>query len=111
VGLLATRFTMEEDFYRGRLVDRHGVNVVIPTAEDRQLVHDVIYNELCRGEVRDTSREQYKAIMHRLADAGCQGIILGCTEIGLLVGPDDSPVPLFDTAVIHAEAAAEFALE
>lgn len=111
VGLLATRFTMEEDFYRGRLTDRHGINVVIPGAEDRQLVHDVIYHELCRGQISDKSREQFRTIMQSLADAGCQGIILGCTEIGLLVKPDDSPVPLFDTTPIHAEAAVTLALE
>lgn len=110
VGLLGTRFTMEQDFYRGRLVDRHGLDVAIPTDADRQIVHDVIYDELCRGSVRDASRREYRAIIQRLVAQGCAGIILGCTEIGLLIQPEHSPVPLFDTALIHAEAAADFAL-
>ncbi len=110
VGLLATRFTMEEEFYRGRLAERHGLDVVIPDAADRQRVHDVIYNELCRGKVGEESRQQYRTIIGKLVEQGCDGVILGCTEIGLLVQADDSPVPLFDTAIIHAEAAADFAL-
>ena len=110
VGLLATRFTMEEDFYRGRLIEKHGLDVVVPPEAERQLVHDVIYNELCRGEIRDESRERFKAIVASLADANCAGVILGCTEIGLLLRPEDCSVPLFDTAQIHAEAAAEQAL-
>ena len=111
VGLLGTRFTMEEDFYRGRLRDRHGLEVLIPGAADREIVHRVIYDELCRGEVRDASRREYARILGELAAHGAQGVILGCTEISLLVGPGDSPVPVFDTTAIHAEAAADWALE
>jgi aspartate racemase len=111
VGLLGTRFTMEQDFYRGRLVERHGLGVSIPGEADRQFVHDVIFNELCRGLVVDASRQRCRAIFRDLTDVGCAGIILGCTELGLLITPDDSPVPLFDTAIIHAEAAAATALE
>ncbi|MFH1748633.1 MAG: aspartate/glutamate racemase family protein [Planctomycetota bacterium] len=110
VGLLATRFTMEENFYRQRLVTRHGLEVIIPTATDRQVVHDVIYQELCRGEIKPDSRQRFQTIIQQMADAGCAGVILGCTEIGLLIKPPDSPLPLFDTTEIHAEAAAEFAL-
>jgi len=111
VGLLGTRFTMEQDFYRGRLVERHGLRVTIPQEADRQFVHDAIFGELCRGVVSANSRERFRTILGHLADAGCGGVILGCTELGLLITPDDSPVPLFDTAIIHAEAAAELALE
>ena len=110
IGLLGTRFTMEEEFYRGRLADRHGLQVLIPNDADRQIVHDVIYNELCAGQIKAESRQAYAEIIGRLRDAGAQGIILGCTEIGLLIKPDDSPLPLFDTTEIHARAAAEFAL-
>ena len=110
-GLLGTRFTMEEEFYRGRLRDRHGLEVLIPGAADREIVHRVIYDELCRGEVRDASRREYARILGELAARGAQGVILGCTEISLLVGPGDSPVPVFDTTAIHAEAAADWALE
>jgi aspartate racemase len=111
VGLLGTRFTMEEDFYRGRLVERHGLQVFIPSEKEREIVHRVIYDELCVGDVRQSSREQYVSIMAHLAGAGAEGIILGCTEISLLVGDDDSPVPIFDTTRIHAVAAVEYALE
>ena len=110
VGLLGTRFTMEQDFYRGRLMERHGLTVVVPDAADREIVHRVIYDELCQGDIRAESRAQYREIMRRLVDAGAEGIILGCTEIALLVGPDDAPVPLFDTAALHARHAAEWAL-
>ena len=110
VGLLGTRFTMEEDFYAGRLRRPHGLEVVVPPESGRQVVHDVIYGELCRGEVRAASRQAYREIIAALVAAGCEGVILGCTEIGLLVKPADSPVPLFDTAAIHAEAAVEMAL-
>jgi aspartate racemase len=111
VGLLATRFTMERDFYKGRLVDKHGLEVLVPPADERQIVHDVIYDELCQGRIRDESRQRFREIIRALADAGAAGVILGCTEIGLLIKPQDSPVPLFDTAIIHAEAAAAFALQ
>jgi len=110
VGLLGTRFTMAQDFYRGRLTDRHGLAVIVPDATDRKIVHRVIYEELCLGQIRDPSRAQYQRIMQRLIEAGAQGIILGCTEIALLVGPDDAPVPVFDTTRLHARAAAAWAL-
>jgi len=111
VGLLGTRFTMEDDFYKGRLSDRHGLEVGVPAEDERQAVHQIIYDELCVGEIRQASRERYKDIMDNLVRRGAQGIILGCTEIGLLVGQEDASVPVFDTTKIHAEAAVEFALE
>ncbi len=111
VGLLGTRFTMEEDFYKARLIERYGLEVHIPNAEQRQLVHNIIYNELCAGIVQETSRIHYRAIIAHLVADGAEGIILGCTEIGLLVSPDDSHVPLFDTTRIHAEAAVTYALK
>ncbi len=111
VGLLGTRFTMEQDFYRGRLADRHGLGVIVPDAADRQAVHDIIYRELCRGEVRAASRERMRSIIARLVERGAQAVILGCTELTLLVGSEDCPVALFDTTAIHARAAAERALE
>ena len=101
---------MEQDFYRGRLTARHGLTVIIPDPADRAIVHRVIYDELCQGEVRTESRAQYREILQRLVEAGAEGIILGCTEIALLVGPDDAPVPLFDTTALHARAAALWAL-
>lgn len=110
VGLLGTRFTMEEDFYRGRLEQKFGLQVLIPEAAERETVHRVIYDELVQGNIREESRRQYAGIIAGLVDRGAQGVILGCTEIGLLVRPADSPVPLFDTTRIHAEAAVDFAL-
>lgn len=110
VGLLGTRFTMEEDFYARRLAERHRLEVVVPDAADRELVHRVIYEELCQGRIEGRSRAAYREVVSRLVERGAQGIILGCTEIGLLLGDDDSPVPLFDTAAIHARSAAEWAL-
>jgi len=110
VGLLGTKFTMEQDFYRGRLEARHGLEVVTPRAEQRDLVHQVIYGELCLGRVEDASRSAYRQIVSDFVEQGAQGVILGCTEIGLLLRQDDAAVPLFDTAAIHAEAAAEWAL-
>jgi aspartate racemase len=110
VGLLGTRFTMEEEFYRGRLERRHGLAVLTPPADQRALVHGVIYGELCLGRVRGESRQAFQQIVGDLAARGAQGVILGCTEIGLLLRPEDAQVPLFDTATIHAEAAAEYAL-
>ncbi len=110
VGLLGTRFTMEEDFYRGRLAARHGLEVIIPDVADRDLVHRVIYEELCLGVTRDASRTAYRDVIGRLVAQGAQGIILGCTEIGLLVKPEDAPVPLFDTTLLHAANAVDVAL-
>jgi len=109
VGLLATGYTMEQDFYVGRLRDVHGLQVLTPDEDDRRIVHDVIYNELCVGVVKDESREQYRRIMRGLADRGAQGILLGCTEIDLLVAQEDSPVPVFDTTRLHAERAVDLA--
>ena len=110
VGLLATAYTMEQDFYVGRLRDRHGLEVLVPGADDRRIVHAVIYDELCVGVVEDRSREEYRRIMAGLAESGAEGILLGCTEIDLLVGPADSPVAVFDTTRLHAERAVELAL-
>ena len=110
VGLLATRFTMEQDFYRGRLEAQHGIDVIVPDERERELVHRVIYDELCLGVISDTSRERYREIIARLVERGAQGIIYGCTEIGLLVSQADSPVPVFDTTQIHAAAAVDLAL-
>ena len=110
VGLLGTRFTMEDDFYKGRLIDKHGVEVVVPTEDERLAVHQIIYDELCLGEIRQASKERYVGIMDSLVRRGAQGIVLGCTEIGLLVGAEDASVPVFDTTEVHAEAAVEFAL-
>lgn len=110
VGLLATAYTMEQDFYVGRLREQHGLEVLVPDAEDRALVHRVIYDELCIGVVSDTSRLEYRRIMGDLADRGAEAILLGCTEIDLLVGPGDATVALFDTTRLHAERAVELAL-
>jgi len=110
VGLLGTRFTMEEDFYRGRLESLHAIRVVVPNAEDRVRIHRVIYDELCRGVVREESRSEYRGVIGRLQALGAEGVILGCTEIAMLVSPSDSPIPLFDTTRLHAAHAVDFAL-
>jgi aspartate racemase len=110
IGLLGTGFTMEQAFYKDRLRERHGLDVRVPEADERAIVHRVIYDELCLGNIRAESRAAYRAIMARLVERGAQAIILGCTEISLLVDATDSAVPLFDTTAIHARAAAEFAL-
>jgi len=110
VGLLGTAFTMEQDFYKRRLADRFGLEVLTPEAEDRRAVHEIIYRELVAGEVNPASRARYREIIGRLVERGAEAIILGCTEIMLLVGQDDSPVPLFDTTTLHAEAAVDWAL-
>ena len=110
VGLLGTRFTMEQPFYRDRLATRHGLDVLVPPEDARALVHQVIYRELCVGAIKDESRRGFQEIVAGLVARGAQGVILGCTEIGLLLRPEDAPVPLFDTGIIHAEAAADFAL-
>ncbi|HEV2529540.1 MAG TPA: aspartate/glutamate racemase family protein [Thermomicrobiales bacterium] len=109
IGLLGTRFTMEQAFYRDRLTDRYGLEVLVPDDIDRTVVHDVIYEELCLGQIKDASRERYREIMARLVEQGAEGIILGCTEITLLVGPGDATVPLFDTTRLHALAAVDAA--
>lgn len=110
VGLLGTAFTMEQDFYRGRLAQRHGLEVLVPEADDRAQVHRIIYEELVQGQVLEASRAVYQGVMQRLVDRGAQAIILGCTEIMLLVGDGDATVPLFDTAALHAQAAARHLL-
>ena len=110
VGLLGTRFTMEEDFYRGRLQSLHGIDVLVPEAEDRAVVHRVIYEELCVGVVSEESRALYRGVIGRLVQRGAAGVILGCTEIAMLVSQTDSPVPVFDTPRIHAASAVDLAL-
>lgn len=111
VGLLGTKFTMEQDFYKSRIKEKFGIRVLIPNESEREAVHNVIYKELCLGKVKDSSRERVKAIINRLSDNGAQGIILGCTELPLLIKQKDYPVPLFDTTVIHAKAAVDYALK
>ena len=110
VGLLGTAFTMEQAFYKGRLAGRFGLDVLVPGDEDRTVVHRVIYEELVQGRVEPASRDAYRGVIARLVERGAEAIILGCTEIMLLVCPEDSPVPLFDTTAIHAQAAVERAL-
>lgn len=110
IGLLGTRYTMEDDFYRGRLESRHGITALVPEADDREIVHRIIYEELVVGRLEESSRAEYLRIIARLADAGAEGIVAGCTEIGLLVTQDVCPLPLFDTARIHAEEAVTRAL-
>ena len=110
VGLLATGYTMEQSFYVGRLRDIHGLDVLVPDEADRRIVHDVIYQELCVGVIADDSREEYRRIIADLVDRGAEGILLGCTEIDLLVGHRDAPVPVFDTTRLHAHRAVDLAL-
>lgn len=109
VGLLGTKYTMEQDFYKSRIASM-GINVLIPNQEDREVVNQVIFEELCLGNIQQTSKEYYKKVIQRLVGEGAEGIILGCTEIGLLIGQEDSAVPLFDTTVIHAVEAVNRAL-
>ena len=111
VALLGTGYTMEQDFYRGRLEARFGIEVLIPDADDRALIDTVIFNELCLGRIEASSRKVFQRVMGALHTRGAQGVILGCTEIGLLIAPNDAPFPVFDTTVLHAEAAATLALE
>jgi aspartate racemase len=110
IGLLGTRFTMQEDFYKGKLIDDHGLEVLTPIDADMDMIHQVIFEELCLGLIKDVSKEKYITVIKRLKAAGAEGVILGCTEIGLLVKDQDCSIPLFDTTVIHAEAAVEYAL-
>ena len=110
IALLGTRFTMQEYFYKGRLVDNYGLEVIIPNSRDMEIVHHIIYNELCAGIIQSDSKQKYTDIIARLVKDGAEGIILGCTEIGLLVKQEDCPVPLFDTTEIHAKAAVKYAL-
>ncbi len=110
VGLLGTRFTMEEDFYRGRLQDRHGLQVIVPGASQRELVDQVIFTELCRGKILNASRQAFRGVIEDMVAGGAQAIMLGCTEIAMLVGDDDAAVPVFDTTAIHVAAAVDLAL-
>ncbi|TQV81200.1 aspartate/glutamate racemase family protein [Exilibacterium tricleocarpae] len=110
VGLLGTAFTMEQDFYKGRLADNHGLNVLVPGQGDRALVHKVIYEELCLGKVENRSKTEYLRIVEELADRGAEAVILGCTEIGLLIKQSDSHLKLVDTTLIHAQKAVEYAI-
>jgi aspartate racemase len=111
LGLLGTAFTMEQDFYKGRLEEKYGLEVLVPDENQRELVHRVIYDELCLGKIKPDSRDKYLGIIDELADRGAKGVILGCTEIGMLVKQADTRVNLFDTTAIHAEKAVEYALK
>ncbi|MBL7003186.1 MAG: aspartate/glutamate racemase family protein [Gammaproteobacteria bacterium] len=111
VGLLGTAFTMEQDFYKGRLQNKYGLNVLVPEKEDRELVHKIIYEELCLGHINDSAKQEYLRIINDLALKGAESIILGCTEIGLLVKQQDTQIELCDTTEIHIKKALEFALE
>ena len=110
VGLLGTRFTMEQDFYKGRMIERYGLDVITPNNGGREIVHRIIYEELVRGVIRAESRRQYQTVINDLAAAGAETVILGCTEIGLLIKPEDSALPSFDSTELHALAAVEWAL-
>lgn len=110
VGLLGTKYTMVDDFYRKRLKDIHGIETIIPKGNQLKIVHEIIINELTMGEIRDESRTEYTRIIDDLRDQGAQGVILGCTEIPLLISQEDSSIPVFDTTRIHSEAAVDFAL-
>ncbi|WP_438420568.1 aspartate/glutamate racemase family protein [Bacillus siamensis] len=109
VGLLGTKYTMEQDFYKSR-IESHNINVIVPADEEREVINHIIYQELCLGEIKQSSKTMYKKIINHLVDRGAEGIILGCTEIGLLVKAEDSEVPLFDTAFIHAQTAVNTSL-
>lgn len=111
VGLLGTKFTMEKEFYKERLFNSFGIEVIIPTLEERDLIHDVIYHELVQGEISNKSRKQFITIADRLGASGAEGVILGCTEIPLIIKQDDCTIPLFDSTHIHATAAVKMALE
>ncbi|MBD1572101.1 aspartate/glutamate racemase family protein [Vibrio sp. S17_S38] len=109
VGLLGTRFTMEQDFYKSRLTEKFGIDVLVPNSDDRTRVHEVIYDELCLGTINPDSKEQYLSIVDNLHAQGAQAVILGCTEIALLINQNDTAVPLYDTTEIHAKSAVELA--
>jgi aspartate racemase len=110
VGLLGTAYTMEQDFYKSR-IQSNGINVLVPDKEERNTINNVIFEELCLGKMEQSSKEYFKSVIQKLVDRGAEGVILGCTEIGLLIKPDDSEVPLFDTTVIHAIEAVNTALK
>ncbi len=110
VGLLGTKYTMEQEFYKGRLKKKHDIDVLIPNTEEREIIHDVIFKELCLGEIKQSSREKYKKIIDNLIENGAEGIVLGCTEIPLLINQNDIEIPIFDTMTIHAEFAVTISL-
>jgi aspartate racemase len=110
VALLGTRFTMEQPFYKDRLAERFGLEVLVPDEAERAMIHRVIFEELCAERIEPASRQAYRSVIERLAEAGAQAVILGCTEIALLVGPDDSPLPVYDTTELHVRSAVDFAL-
>ncbi len=110
IGLLGTRYTMEQEFYKGRMTDRYSLNVLIPDAAGRDFVHSIIYEELVRGIIQEESRALYQSVIDKLRAAGAQAVILGCTEIGLLIKPEDCPIPSYDTTYLHALAAVDWAL-
>lgn len=110
IGLLGTKYTMEQDFYKSR-IESNGIKVLVPNREDREVINRVIFEELCLGDIQQSSRESFQKVIKSLIDDGAEGIILGCTEIGLLIRPEDAEVPLFDTTVIHALEAVKMALE
>ena len=110
VGLLGTAFTMQEEFYKGRLEKKHGLTVVTPDKQDREIIHKIIYNELCLGKIKEDSKKEYLRIINELEKNGASGVILGCTEIGLLIKQNDTDIKLFDTTKIHAKKAVELAL-
>jgi len=109
VGLLGTAFTMQQDFYKNRLIENFDLDVLVPNEDDIKIVHKIIYEELCLGKIENSSKQEYIRIIEKLVDDGCEAVILGCTEIGLLVEQKDASVPLYDTALIHAQAAVEMA--
>lgn len=111
VGLLGTKFTMEQDFYKKVLKDKFNIDVVIPNENEREILHEIIYNELCKGVISEDSREKYKKIINNLSLNGAEGVVLGCTEIPLLIKQEDVNIPVFDTTTIHAISAVEFALD
>lgn len=111
IGLLGTKFTMEQDFYKGRLINNYGLEVIVPDTEERQIIHDIIYNELCLGEIKESSKLSYIKVIDNLEKKGAEGVILGCTEIPLLIKQIDVKIPLFDTTKIHAEFAVDFSIK
>ncbi len=110
VGLLGTRFTMEQDFYKGRLLEKHEIEAIIPPLDERKIIHGILYNELCMGEIKKASKDKFRTIINNLVARGAEGIILGCTEIPLLIDQEDYEVSLFDTTTIHARAAVKYAI-
>ncbi len=111
IGLLGTNITMEEDFYKGRLINRHGLEVIVPNKEDRQIIHNVIYQELCLGDIKTSSKDQYVQIINKLVDSRAEAVVLGCTEISLLVKQNNVTIPLLNTTRIHAETAVDYSLK